>query len=199
MLGRDVAVQTSTLADATWDYVALGHIHRHQNLNPPGDPPVVYSGSLERIDFGEEEELKGFCWVELARGRTTWSFVPVAARRFITLQFDVRGDPAPMDAALRAVSQADVEESIVRLQIRMDAEQQTVLRDRELREALASAVSLTINREVAQEARARLGDLAPEALTPMQLIERYYLSRSETPERIQDLLRKAEELVRDSD
>ena len=65
MLGRDVAVATSTLADPAWDYVALGHIHRHQDLNPGAAPPVVYSGSLERIDFGEEHEPKGFCWVEL--------------------------------------------------------------------------------------------------------------------------------------
>ena len=33
MLGRDVVVDLAALADPRWDYVALGHIHRHQNLD----------------------------------------------------------------------------------------------------------------------------------------------------------------------
>src|SRR5690348_166534 len=32
MLGRDIQVLLSSLADPRWDYVALGHIHKHQNL-----------------------------------------------------------------------------------------------------------------------------------------------------------------------
>jgi exonuclease SbcD len=88
MLGRDVTVFTSNLAEPAWDYVALGHIHKHQDLNPGGRPPVVYSGSLERIDFGEEDEPKGFCWVELEREATRWSFHQVQARPFKTVRVD---------------------------------------------------------------------------------------------------------------
>ena len=92
MLGRDVAARLECVADAGWDYVAMGHIHRHQNLTHEreGAPPVVYSGSLERIDFGEEGEAKGFCWVELRRGRADWRFVPVAARKLLTIEVDCR-------------------------------------------------------------------------------------------------------------
>jgi exonuclease SbcD len=61
MIGRDVAVPRGVLADPAWDYVALGHIHKHQSLNGDAHPPVIYSGSIERIDFGEEHEPKG--WV----------------------------------------------------------------------------------------------------------------------------------------
>ena len=70
MLGHDVAVHLESLIQDPWGYVALGHIHKHHNLTAtmPALPPVVYSGSLERIDFGEERERKGFCWVELRRG-----------------------------------------------------------------------------------------------------------------------------------
>ncbi len=48
----------------------MGHIHKHQNLTRDREeaPPVIYSGSMERIDFGEEGDPKGFCWVELDRG-----------------------------------------------------------------------------------------------------------------------------------
>ena len=43
-----------------FDYVALGHLHRFQNVNGSHFPPVVYSGSIERVDFGERKEEKGF-------------------------------------------------------------------------------------------------------------------------------------------
>ena len=55
----------SQLAIQPFDYVALGHLHRHQNLNESGYPAVVYSGSIERIDFGERKEEKGFCLVSI--------------------------------------------------------------------------------------------------------------------------------------
>ena len=59
-LGRDHVLQYGNVALPALDYVGLGHIHKHQVL---GDwPPVVYSGSLQAVDFGEENEDKGFCW-----------------------------------------------------------------------------------------------------------------------------------------
>jgi len=198
MLGKDVAVLRSALAEPVWDYIALGHIHQHQDLNPGGRPPVVYSGSLERIDFGEEGEAKGFCWVELERGRANWKFVPVKARPFLTIHLDARGAEDPTAAALEALRGAEVEGAVVRVQIRLTHDQQAGLREREIGAALEAAANVTVSREVEVEARARLGDLAPESLTPLQLVERYFQSRGETPERVQALLAKAEELLRDS-
>jgi exonuclease SbcD len=198
MLGKDVAVLRSNLAEPVWDYVALGHIHQHQDLNPGGRPPVVYSGSLERIDFGEEGEAKGFCWVELERGQANWKFVPVKARPFLTIRVDARGTEDPTAAALEALRRVEVEGAVVRVQIRLAHDQQAGLREREIGAALEAAASVTVSREVEVEARARLGDLAPESLTPQQLVECYFQSRGETPERVQALLAKAEELLRDS-
>jgi len=66
MIGRDPSFMTSVLANPAFDYVALGHIHKFQDLNPLGKPHVVYSGSIERIDFGEEGEEKGFCLIAMA-------------------------------------------------------------------------------------------------------------------------------------
>jgi len=198
MLGRDVAVQLSVLADPVWDYVALGHIHRHQNLLPGDGPPVVYSGSLERIDFGEEGEAKGFCWVELKRGGTQWRFVEVAARPFRTVRVDVRSAEDPTQHILEALAREDTQGAVVRLIARMRAGQQVLLREKEILTALAGAASVTISHDVETEARARLGDIAPETLTPLQLVERYFRARGEPDMRIQALLGKAEEFVHDS-
>ena len=49
--GNDPVLLPSQLAIEPFDYVALGHLHRYQNLNKDGYPAVVYSGSIERVDF----------------------------------------------------------------------------------------------------------------------------------------------------
>lgn len=85
--GNDPMLMPSQLALKPFDYVALGHLHRHQNLNPNGYPAVVYSGSIERIDFGERKEEKGFCLVEIPeKGKATYTFIPVPTRPFIQIE-----------------------------------------------------------------------------------------------------------------
>jgi exonuclease SbcD len=195
MLGRDVAVLRSTLMDARWDYVALGHIHRHQDLHDGAHPPVVYSGSLERIDFGEEAEPKGFCWAEVQRGRTEWRFVPVQARAFRTVDIDVRQADDPTAEVLAAVQEASLAEAVVRLRVQLHPEQEAALHEREVEQALDRAAHLSIARQVDMESRARLDDLEPETLTPLALLEAYLHARGLEAERIENLLEKAEELL----
>ena len=195
LLGRDVGLATSSLADPVWDYVALGHIHRHQDLHPAGSPPVVYSGSLERIYFGEEDELKGFCWIELTQGATHWQFVPVAARPFRTIRVDVRHAEDPTRAVLEAARVADVDGAVVRVQIQLRSDQEASLRDREIQSALSQASSVVVGREVESQNRVRLGDLSPEALSPLQLVERYFQDQGAEPARVAALVERASELL----
>jgi exonuclease SbcD len=195
LLGRDVGLATSSFADPAWDYVALGHIHRHQDLHASALPSVVYSGSLERIDFGEEDEAKGFCWVELARRATRWQFVPVAARPFRTVRVDVRGVDDPTLTVLEAVRGADADGAVVRVQVRLRSDQEAVLRDREIQAALGAASSVVVGREVESEGRVRLGEMATEALSPLQLIERYFVDQGVEAARVANLVERAAEIL----
>src|SRR5688572_21769446 len=146
MLGRDLVIQKSALADPAWDYVALGHIHKHQNLTPkiaqaaePRVPPIVYAGSLERIDFGEEVEAKGFCWLNLVRGASTWQFCPVQARPFRTIKVDAREEADPTAAVLAAIQARDIDGAIVRVAVQLKEGQEAMLHRREVEQALAAA------------------------------------------------------------
>ena len=47
-------------------YVALGHLHRRQQLAAPC--PVHYSGSPYAIDFGEQDNISAICLVEASPG-----------------------------------------------------------------------------------------------------------------------------------
>ena len=121
LIGRDPVFLTSTLANPVFDYVALGHIHRFQDLNPGGRPPVVYSGSIERVDFGEESGSKGVCLVTVHDGdsqggrEVEYRFEPTPARSFKTLDVSVAPDRNPTEAILDEIRRHDLDQAIVRI------------------------------------------------------------------------------------
>ena len=204
MLGRDLVVQKSALADPAWDYVALGHIHKHQNLTPksalaadPRLPPIVYSGSLERIDFGEEVEDKGFCWLNLVRGASTWQFTHVHARPFRTIKVDAREEPDPTTAVLAAIQARSLTGAIVRVSVHLTEGQEGSLHRREIEQALIAAETsiAAINVEVERETRLVGLGHTPEALTPLEWVERYLAAKHKPPERLKRLLEAAEGLL----
>jgi exonuclease SbcD len=201
MLGSDVAVLKSAAADPAWDYVALGHIHKHQNLTQgeSGVPPVVYAGSLERIDFGEENEPKGFCFAEISRGAAEWQFVPDRARPFHTIRVDVttEDDPTPAVLAAIALRAADLPEAVVRIVVSLTGPQTALLDERAVRKAAEAASHLDVQLEVSEETRMRLGSEGAESLTPLELLARYLQAKSVSEDRIAELLRAAEELMKE--
>ncbi len=198
MLGRDVAVLKSSLTDPAWDYVALGHIHRHQNLThgEDGYPPIVYSGSLERIDFGEENDTKGFCWVEVYPQWLEWKFVPVDARPFVTVRVDVRTSYDPTADVIAAIEAQEVAKAVVRVVILTTVEREAELRDRDIERALDDAYYVAaIHKDVDRIARSRLGTDSPEALSSIELLKRYLIAKETPGERQAVLLQRAEAIM----
>ncbi|PEN14343.1 exonuclease sbcCD subunit D [Longibacter salinarum] len=151
------------LALSPIDYVALGHIHQFQNRNPEGHPPVVYSGSVERVTFKERDETKGSVLVtidtEAAPGmssRTSTSFEPTPARPFIAVYVDARDTPDPTELILQAIEKHDVTDAIVRVRYRVDESQIAVVDSARIRDALADAEKVAaIERSVDPSERRR--------------------------------------------
>jgi exonuclease SbcD len=204
MLGRDVMALLSSVADPAWDYVAMGHIHKHQNmtLNTEGMPPVVYSGSLERIDFGEEGDDKGFCWVELERGSTHWQFIELKnVRPFVTLRVDTRKAANPTQAVINEINRHDLQDAIVRILIKSDPESDSALQAKAIEDAVIGQranIIAAIHRQVERPERTRLGS-NPEGLTAMELLERYLDTREVPADQINKLMDAAEDIFRQVD
>lgn len=123
--GNDPTLMPSELAIEPFDYVALGHLHRHQNLNPHGYPAVVYSGSIERVDFGERKEPKGFCLISLERKETKYEFIEVPTRPF--LQFDIQltsDKETHTQQVITALQKRDLRNAVVKIVYQIPANTQ---------------------------------------------------------------------------
>ena len=171
MLGQDLVLPLSLLTGPRLDYVALGHLHKYQVVAK--HPPVVYAGSLERVDFGEEGEEKGFVEVEIRPDdhQTRFRFVPVAARRFLTIEVRVdEGDPT--GPVLEAIGRHDIAGAVVRVLVRGDTEVR--LREADVRQSLKEASFVaSVSQEIEQRKRRRLGPGGAEGLTPVQALAAY--------------------------
>ena len=203
MLGQDHVLLASALDRREVDYVALGHIHKHQVLRPD-QPMVVYSGSLQRVDFSEEEDQKGFCVVDLdpaapqGRRLTDFRFETLDARPFVTIDaLLTAGDVDPTQSVLRAIARKDISDAVVRVRISLPQELEPHLREPDIREALQPAHYIAaISQESSDGARrTRLAGEAAEGLTPRQALQLYLESRGVDTARQEQIMRTADELL----
>ena len=187
MLGRDYSLQRSSVGLPAFDYVALGHIHKHQQL---GDhPPVVYPGSLQRVDFSEEADTKGFCLVELdptapVGDRVKWEHIPIQARTFLTIDVKVPDDEEdPTALVVHEVNRKHVTDAVVRIHITISSTLASRINEKLIREALAEAHSIAaISREVIHDRMPRLGSAA-QSMSPQEALQWYLDSRGDLDEK----------------
>ncbi len=192
MVGKEPVVPQSSLTRPEFDYVALGHIHSPQVLSH--NPPIVYSGSLQPIDFSDEGEEKGFYLVELERGKAKFEFHPVKGRRFLTIQVDANGEH-PTEAILQAIENQEIEEAIVRLQIKTSVAREGLIREGEVRRALRKAHAVVIQKEVERASTPRVKVERPEELQPLEWLNLYLETKKVPPERAQALLEHGKKLI----
>ncbi len=178
MLGKDVILPGSLVKDPRLDYAALGHIHKHQDLNPGAHPPVVYAGSIERVDFGEAADDKYYIIAEVAKGKTTYTAHKLEGRKFIDKFISVKDRDemiGKVPAALPAPKQ--LKDAIFRLVVEYPQDLEMFLDEPLLRQQCASALEFHLVRRPLEEARLRLpsGD-ALASLSPLQLLDSYWKS-----------------------
>ena len=195
-VGKGFTIPLSMLIRPEFDYVALGHVHKHQNLNKTNDPPIVYPGSIERVDFSEEKEDKGYVLVELEKGQVEWQFCPLPARPFCTIEVDVSKEDS--QAAIEAaIAKKEIKDAVVRLIYKVSSEQLDSIDTAALHQALQSAHSYTIRPElISQLARPRLPELGVgHSLDPLEALSTYLNSREDLKDITTDMLEAAQRLL----
>jgi exonuclease SbcD len=158
--------------------VALGHIHRHQVLNE--NPPVVYSGSLERLDFGDEDDEKGFYLVEIEHTEqkkwTSFEFRGLGGRRFLTVKVELAPEETdPTGAVLEAleISRGEICGNIVRLEISLPQAFEGMLDESLIRQECGEAYYFSIVKNAKRQTRTRLGDTSVESLSPTEALKNF--------------------------
>jgi len=167
MLGRDIVLPPSLVKDERFDYVALGHIHKAQNLNEGGHPPVIYPGSIERVDFGEAKDKKYFVTASVDKENTKVAWRELKhIRPFIDIKVVLDSDKGINTTLQDALpSQEELEGAIVRMVVEYRREWESLIDEAYLRALAEPAFEFHLVKRPQMEARVRL----PEGRTASSL------------------------------
>ena len=177
MLGGDFTLPRSLVRDPHLDYTALGHIHKMQNLNEGSHPPVVYPGSIERVDAGEAGDDKFYVIAEVNKGSTQFEFHKLTGiRKFINREVTLDDNSPVTEQLTRALEpQAGLNDAIVRLTAHFSREKQAQIDEQSLREFANDAFEFHFIQRPESDMRIRLPqNMAISSLTPLDLAEMFW-------------------------
>jgi len=201
-LGSEFILPPSLVKDPRLDYVALGDIHKAQNingdqsfyedpdLNHSNQPPVVYPGSIERVDFGEAGDDKFFVIADVMHGSTKLSWRKLHGRKFIDCTCNLVTGKKTMDApAVQAAIMASlppvekITDAMLRLVVTYPREMETLIDEQAIRQYAEPAFEFHFLRHPQIEARFRLpeGKVVASA-SPLELLDMYWDAMKTTPE-----------------
>ncbi len=207
MLGNDLVLPSSLLRDPRLDYVALGHIHKAQNLNenrnnPRGydHPPVIYPGSIERVDFGEAADRKYYVIAQVEPGQTevTWREL-TSIRPFIDRFVRLETPDNVMEQLLAALPSPEQSEgAILRLVIEYPREFEPLIDENTLHARAAACMEFHLVKRPQAHVRVRIpNDQTIGSLTPLELLDIYWRSNHIQSEDQVLLNRMAAEIIRE--
>lgn len=198
----DFQIPLSSLAHRAFPYIALGHIHKPQVLSDDWKSGTfaAYSGSLERVDFGEEAEEKGFYIVDLENGRLVrephFEHECLNTRRFLTVAATPSAD-APTESLLRAIAAHDISDAIVRVRATATRELYAMIDQSAIRRALEPAYDARIQPIYEQEQVTIRDPRFAGQLSEARALEEYLRSDPSLAGDADDLLRLGRDLIND--
>ena len=178
MLGNDLVLSGSLVKNPKFNYVAMGHIHKPQDVNEGFQPPVVYPGSIERVDFGEAKEDRFFVIAHVEQGKETeveWVEL-TEARKFIDRRTVLSSNENVNEALKDALpSPSEMSEAIVRLSVEYPREWDTLIDESGLRKHTEGTFEFHLVKRPQSEARVRIAEgQVISSLSPLDLLAQYF-------------------------
>lgn len=194
LVGYTLTFPSDIFINERVDYVAMGHIHKQQVIRKE-KPAIVYAGSLERVDFGEEKEDKGFIHVELAREQTRYIFKSINPRPFVTIDVDVTKSDDPTAAIVKRISKDSVAGCVLRVRYRIDQDKILDVDEPAIYQAARECMSVRVQPEIVPEqVRGRLPQLTETcAAAPIRALETYL--DEVAPDRKERLVERARDVM----
>lgn len=197
-LGRDFVLPLSIAADPRLDYTALGHIHKKQELNPQKHPPVVYPGSIERVDFGEASDKKFFIIADVGKGKTKLDWRELKGiRPFVDLRLELESSEDITRQIQEALPDENkLEGAVLRLVLEYPRSWEPLLDEPAIRELASGTLEFHFQKTPIYEPRLRLGqDQAIGELSPQELLDAYWRVSGTPEDEIQELNQLAREIL----
>lgn len=178
MLGNDLVLSGSLVKNQKFNYVAMGHIHKPQDVNEGNQPPVIYPGSIERVDFGEIKEDRFFVIADVEKGKDTkveWIQL-TGVRKFI----DRRTVLTSSEEATKFLKEQmpnpkEMADAIVRLTVEYPREWDSLIDESSLRKYAEDAFEFHLVKRPQSDARVRIAEgQVVSSLSPMDLLEQYF-------------------------
>ncbi len=121
----DTPISIEEIDRKEFSYIAMGHFHKMQVLSSKKFVhPAVYPGSLDRINFSEEKDKKGFFDVEISKETKKPSFIFIEnpfARKFYTIKVNNNKD-------IENINWERAKQSIVRILLMQDLEDEKLFK-----------------------------------------------------------------------
>ncbi|HSM70307.1 MAG TPA: exonuclease SbcCD subunit D [Anaerolineales bacterium] len=196
MLGSDLVLPTALVKDTRLDYVAMGHIHKPQDVNKGNHPPVIYPGSIERVDFGEAKDDKFYiiAVIEPGDAKVEWRRIE-GTRPFVERKAVLRSDENVTEVLKKALP-ADVSEAIVKLVVEYPREWDALIDEPALRKHAEAAFEFHLVKRPQIEARVRIPEgQVVSSMSPLDLLEQYFDSAK--VEDADELGKLAQEIISD--
>ena len=197
-LGNDLVLPLALVQDHRLDYTALGHLHKKQNLNKGKHPPVVYPGSIERIDFGEAKDDKYFVIAEVNQGKTKLDWHKLEnIRPFVDQYLKLASKDKITDQIKKALPSSDLlKDAIIRLVLEYPRAWDPLIDESAIRELVKGSFEFHFVKQPQSKVRIRLPkDRVIGSLSPEELLDQYWKT-SQTPEdEIESLNKLAQEII----
>ena len=205
MLGSEIVLPLRIFKSKVLQFVGLGHLHKHQIISK--EPPIVYPGSIDRVDFGEEKEEKGFIFSEIKRKDNKFngeiSFIKIPTRPFITITIGIKENvDDPTLLIIKEIKKQKIKDAIVRVIIKVPEHKASEINEAPILEVLKDSFFIAgIIRETQSFDRIQKAEIFSDELSslgPVGMLEKYLKNKKVPKSRVEVLKKETQKLLEES-